>query len=209
MKLSWSDFKSICNSKLLSIQMNERDVVYYLTAYDGPILYRCDLLKESPASSEQTDFETNYKSSTNKPVKPKDSLGNEIVKSAVFNDATGFRFRGHSVSDTVLTNTTKDIDYKLLEERHINGGRLMVDNVGNDDVVTFQVIDKDNVLGLGTNVILDEFIKDFFIPKSGDAEINLPYPAKILQNLYLRIKYTSTHASGCKVKCNLYLHKKT
>lgn len=26
--------------------------------------------------------------------------------------------------------------------------------------------------------------------------------------LYLRIKYTSTHASGCTVKCNLYLHWK-
>lgn len=209
MKLSWSDFKTICNIKLLSIQMNEKDVVYYLTAYDGPILYRCDLLKENPASSDQTDFETNYKSNTNKPVKPKDSLGNEIVKSAVFNDATGFRFRGHSFSDTVNSNTTKDIDYKLVEERYINGGRLIVNNIGDDDLVTFQVLDKDNVLGFGSNIILDEFIKDFFVPKSSDIEIALPYPARIVANLYLRIKYTSTHASGCKVKCNLYLHKKT
>jgi hypothetical protein len=209
MKLSWSNFKTICNNKLLSIQMDERDVVYYLTAHDGPILYRCDLLKETPASSDQTDFENNYKSLTNKPIKPKDTLGNEIVKSAVFNDATGFRFRGHSFSATVTANTTQDIDYKLNEERHINGGRLIVDNVGNDDLVTFQVIDKDNVLGFGSNVVLDEFIKDFFVPKSGDIEIQLPYPAKIIVNLYLRMKYTSTHASGCKVKCNLYLHKKT
>ena len=139
---------------------------------------------------------------------PKDASGRPIISHSPFSDTGGFRFRGASFTDTVATGTTKDIDYGLTAERWINGGRLIVDNIGDDDKITFQVVDKDNILGLGAGVVLDEFIKDFYIPKDGDLQVNLAYPARIVQGLYIRLKYTSTHASGCTLKCNLYLHWK-
>lgn len=139
---------------------------------------------------------------------PKDTDGALLVKMKSFTNADGFRFRGASFSGSVSANSTADIDYCISAERHINGGRLLLDNIGNSDKMTFQVIDKDNVLGYGANVVLDEFIKDYFIPIAGNLEVRLDYPAKINAGLYLRLKYTSTHASGCNVKVNLYLHWK-
>lgn len=129
-----------------------------------------------------------------------------LVQFTPFADACGFRFRGVSFKDTVLLNETKNIDFKITEERWINGGSLIVDNIGPDDVVSFEVIDKDNVLGYGVNTVLDHFIDEFYIPQDGKLEVALAYPAKILQNLYVRLIYTSTHSLGCTVKCNLYLH---
>jgi hypothetical protein len=139
---------------------------------------------------------------------PKDASGRPIISHSPFSDTGGFRFRGASFTDTVATGTTKDIDYEITAERWINGGRLIVDNIGDDDKITFQVVDKDNIFGYGAGVVLDEFIKEFYIPKDGDLQVNLAYPARLVQGLYLRLKYTSTHASGCNIKCNLYLHWK-
>lgn len=139
---------------------------------------------------------------------PKDQFDRPILTTSPFSDAVGFRFRGASFKDTVATNTTKDIDYLISQERWINGGRAIIDNIGADDKVTFQVVDKDNILGFGAGTILDEFISNFYIPQDGNLEVRLAYPARIIAGLYIRLKYTSTHVSGCTLKCNLYLHWK-
>lgn len=141
-------------------------------------------------------------------LEAKDSEGRLITSFTPFSNPSGFRFRGASFKDSVPANSTKDIDYKIIQERWINGGILIVDNVGPNDTITFQVVDKDNILGYGFNIVLDEFIKDFYIPQDQKLEIELSYPAKIIPGLYLRLKYTSTHNDGCTVKCNLYLHWK-
>lgn len=140
---------------------------------------------------------------------PKDSDGFPIAKFSPFADAVGFRFRGASFKVDITGNSTEDYDYLLTAERWINGGCLIINNRGADDKVTFQVVDKDNLFGFGAGVVLDEFINDFYIPEDGKLEITLVYPARLIQGLYLRMKYTSTHIDGCTVKCNLYLHMKT
>jgi len=118
------------------------------------------------------------------------------------------RFRGASFTDTVSANSSKDIDYQITQERYINGGKLIVKNIGQDDKITFQVVDKDNVLGFGAGVVLDEFIKDFYLPINESLNVQLDYPAKIIAGLYLRLKYTNTNSIDAVVKCNLYLHWK-
>ena len=148
-----------------------------------------------------------------------------LVTNRPFAHTNGFRFRGQSFLGEVNHNETKDIDFKIEEERWINGGRLVVDNRGEGDKCTFEVVDKD-YLYAGTlypadfngvawetaapnGVVLDTFIDSFFIPTTGDLQVNLAYPARLVAGLYVRLKYTSTHAGGAKVKCNLYLHMKS
>jgi hypothetical protein len=138
----------------------------------------------------------------------RDSDGARLVRARAFSNSDGFRFRGASFSGEVDYGETKNIDFLISAERYINGGRLLVNNIGPNDKITFQVVDNDNVMGFGVGVVLDEFIKDYFIPETGNLEVRLDYPAKIFAGLYLRLKYTSTHADGCLVKCNLYLHWK-
>ena len=59
MKLSWAEFKTICNSKMLLMQMTENEVSYRLFATEGAVRYLCSFLKET---SDQVDFDANYKS---------------------------------------------------------------------------------------------------------------------------------------------------
>lgn len=68
-KLEWAEFKYKCiTTKQLSVQMEEKDVVYRLYAFDGPVSYRCDILKETPISVDQEEFETTYKALTNETI---------------------------------------------------------------------------------------------------------------------------------------------
>lgn len=155
---------------------------------------------------------------------PKDSAGLPIFRQTPFSDTGGFRFRGTSFKNTVLANTTKNIDFQITQERWVNGGQLILSSIGEDDKGTFQVVDKDYLyagilypadfngiawsVAQPTGVILDEFIKDYYIPNDQKLEIVLAYPARILAGLYLRLVYTSTSNTDCVVKCNLYLHWK-
>lgn len=130
-----------------------------------------------------------------------------VIRVRAFSDSEGMRFRGTSFIDTVAADTNKNIDYKITEERYVNGGKLIVKNMGDDDKITFQVVDKDNIFGLGANVVLDEFIKDFYLPVNESLNVQLDYPARIMAGLYLRLIYTNTNATEtATVKCNLYLH---
>jgi hypothetical protein len=204
---NWSTIKSFAQSRKLPVQYLEYDHSYEVFVVDGALILNT-IINKQIENDEKADFEANFKVNANKPILPRDNNGREITSLSPFTDASGFRFRGSSFSGSCSANSTADIDFQITQERYINGGRLLVNNIGNDDKMTFQVVDKDNILGYGANAVLDEFIKDYFIPTTGNLEVRLDYPARIIAGLYLRLKYTSTHASGCSIKCNLYLHWK-
>lgn len=63
---SWSAFKSVVDSRKLSIQWVEVDGHYFMKAIDGPFALSHVMLKESPVSADQTDFEDNYKAAGNR-----------------------------------------------------------------------------------------------------------------------------------------------
>lgn len=202
MQVSWDSLKAIATSKIVPLIYVDEGARYFITLNEIGSPFFCLLNKVEPASSEQVEFETSFMPLANKPL----VLGTQTQP---FSDAGGFRFRGASFSGAAAPMATTDIDYRLNATRWINGGRAIVNNIGADDQITFQVVDKDNVLGYGANVVLDEFISGYYIPQDGTLEVRLAYPARIVEGLYLRIKYTSTHASGCTLKCNLYLHWKS
>jgi hypothetical protein len=137
-----------------------------------------------------------------------DSSGNMIVKATAFANNENFRFRGCSFSGLALANSDTNIDFKLTAERYMNGGKLILEGSSIDDKICFQVVDIDNVLGYGANAVLDEFIKDFYLPLNAPLEVDLPYTARLYANLYLRLVYKNSGNSDVKVKCNLYLHWK-
>lgn len=68
-KYSWTDFKNNIISKDLQILMTETDTMYYLSSPNGPVFIRCDLPKTTPKSSDQIDFENNFKNQVNPKIK--------------------------------------------------------------------------------------------------------------------------------------------
>lgn len=204
-KLNWIKLKILLDTvspPLYSFKEDDQYINIFIVLHG--ILFDCDINKES---SDYTEFQTSYRSKLN--LKTWDLNGRLINNTPPFSDASGFRFRGASFIGTCAAMSTENIDYKIEQERYINGGTLIIDNIGNNDKMTFQVIDKDNVLGFGTNVVLDQFITDYYIPNNKLLEVRLDYPARISAGLYVRMIYTNTSLETSTIKCNLYLHWKS
>jgi hypothetical protein len=76
--------------------------------------------------------------------------------------------------------------------------------------MSLRVVDVDNILGYGPNVILSEFVTGWCVDTSRQNQgiFTAGYPAKIPANLYLHLVYVSTGATNVTLRCNLFLHKK-
>lgn len=134
----------------------------------------------------------------------------EVSKDKPFKDANGFRVRYKGIKGIAAAGQTTDIDYELTEERYLNGVHLILENHSSEDSVTFQVIDKNNITGLGVNYILDQFGDSWNICTDQQSQncAQPSYYAKIIPGLFIRIKYISTGQSNVKVRANLFLHIK-
>lgn len=67
-KISWVKFKEVINQSSLQIKYIELSDRYLVFGIDDPIVVQCSIQKETPASYDQTDFETNYKPSLITPI---------------------------------------------------------------------------------------------------------------------------------------------
>lgn len=134
-----------------------------------------------------------------------------FVKIKAFADADKFRFRGAGISGSASAGETINIDYKLTEERYINGIRLILDGQVFGDHLDFEIVDVDNIIGYGPGVVLDQFGTDWYVnpDMACQGDILIDYPAKVIAGLYIRIVYHSVGTEDVGVKANLYLHKKT
>lgn len=205
-RLNWTNFKTLCNSRSLRIQYIELDSYYTLRAFDQWFHLGCHLLKDGGA--DVIDFETNFKSTANQSLS--DTQGFPLIRTTAFSNTDNMRFRGTGISKTISAGTTDNLDYKLPENRFLNGVQLIVKNHIFADKIKFQVIDKDNILGFGTNVVLDEFATDWHLAEDtqNQGQFIVPYPALINANLYIRLVYISTGTTDVELACNLFLHKK-
>lgn len=207
MRLSWSDFKSFVDDRVVPI--HERpldDGNLLLEAFDGPVIRNC---KIRSGTADFTDYEDNYQASANPTIS--DKKGHTIVRNGAFSDTEGMKFRGTGIKGTATKNSVTNHDYELTEDRFLNGVELFLQDQEWSDDVKLQVIDIDNILGYGANTVLDEFGTDWNIATDQERQgpYILPYPALILKDLYIRIKYNSTGTTNdVKLKINLFLHKK-
>lgn len=121
-----------------------------------------------------------------------------------------FDYCEDAVSGTATKNSTTSIDFKVTSDQiYVNGGQFLYKDAVWGDSIVAQVIDKDNVLGSGANVVLKTYIiKRYIHPSENESAINLPYVGSIPQNVYLRIKYVSTGAVlDVSVAVNYFFHK--
>lgn len=76
----WSDFKALVSTKVLKMQYEERTSKYYLWASENGDTYECLIRIADPASTDQADFEDNYKDDCNKAVTPVDNEGRKFLR---------------------------------------------------------------------------------------------------------------------------------
>jgi len=123
-------------------------------------------------------------------------------------DKLSIRGKG-GILGTATAGQTTNFEYKFTENRLITGGILLLEDQAFGDKVHFEVVDKDNILGYGTNVVLERFIEDWYVnwKSCEQPKPDVRYPALVLQDLYLRIIYISVGSTNVKVAFDIEGHK--
>lgn len=110
----------------------------------------------------------------------------------------------------ITPNTTTDCDFLISDDSILDGLVVDILNENLGDKMSFQIIDKDNVMGYGQDVVLKQFATDIYVTPGIIRQIDhtSSYPAKAFSGLYLRLKYTSTHSETGPILIIRYkLHK--
>lgn len=118
--------------------------------------------------------------------------------------ATGFR-------GVAAAGVTTALDFAVgSEDRHINGARILLVNHAEADTIGLQVVDINNILGYGTNVVLKTFGTNWNVDhtQSDQGRDMYSFVARLYAGLYLRVTYTSTGIVDVIVKLNTSLHRK-
>lgn len=103
------------------------------------------------------------------------------------------RFTGYLYSCSPGTNIFQE---KLNQSIKLQGGYYWVQNPFLGDNVSLAVVDVDNILGYGPNVVLSEYVKQMPIaPWNHQQEIEASTAALIASGLYLQLKYENNGAS--------------
>lgn len=112
---------------------------------------------------------------------------------------------GSTVADFKIENYTgQSYTYK-----HISGGMIFIDdNTKYGMYADFQVIDKDNILGYGANVVLKQYIRKIYINPTCPAHFGTEPPGAIPVGLYLRANIYNPHAGAINAYINLDMYTK-
>lgn len=123
-------------------------------------------------------------------------------------DADKAKYKLQGFKGVALIGASTNIDWKVPEDRWISGGILIAQGTHWGDKICIQIVDKDNILGYGTNVMLDEYVTDFYVVTDAEFQIQIeaPYIALIPANLYIRIVYTNISLTDVELAFNLVTH---
>jgi hypothetical protein len=183
--LSWTDFKTNVINKS-AVRFVDRDL-FYLISYNE---FESSIPKTDPAGTDQTDFETNYKTLANKTITDEMSpfASKKLGVKSLFNRTHGQTFSLASGSNTL--NYT--IPYAVCK---MNG--LEVINAELGDYADFLIVHP-------TYGTLGQFAFSNYLAPGFYSRIS-NYDSELVQNLIVRMIYNSISAKTLYV--NYLLHE--
>ena len=184
----WCDLKAFAIARSTSIQWIIANGSYYLSAVDGPTEVTSKIIMDGSDTSDQTDFETNYKTNGNQSIKTNvvQHLGLDNITIAPF-----------GVLFDAPANVTTTYDYKLTDTYSLKGGILFAPTGNIGDSISIEIVDVDNITGYGANTVLASYVTNWYV-------ISAPLSA----GLYFRFIYVNTSAStDTKVIVNMIAYK--
>ena len=111
-------------------------------------------------------------------------------------DKNKLNYNGQKVQALVPALTTQDLDITITDDHLLTGAQVVLTGNCDLDELQFKVVS-------GTTVV-NQFIDWYATNFSKD----LPYPAKLVGGLKLRVTYKNTCATGSvNVRINYFLHK--
>jgi len=108
-KRTWAQIKTLVDTRYLNLQYDEYDEAYELWAPEDVVIYVCTIDKSDPANDDQTDFENNYKSNSNKELVVKNSQGKPtlIASSRPKDMMTVFTTRADDIENNLIAKGPK------------------------------------------------------------------------------------------------------
>lgn len=212
---SWQDLKDKIAEVKTPYHYGQDENLYEIFLLDIDLVYTTQIhLGNVPESSAITqeqndlnkaDFEGNYKDGANKPFS---SVGMSITTTAPRNDHEMIKdglAHGHIDSSSYLA-TPYELDFRIPDTYttvYLWGVSAHVKDFGDDDYLEMQIIDKDNILGYGENVVLKEYDQ---VWAQMIAKSNEPFftpdgaPGELAGGLYARVLYFPSDASKTDIK---------
>jgi len=92
---------------------------------------------------------------------------------------------------TAAATSTTNHDFQFTEDSWLFGGIMFSDNFSPGDWVKQQIVDVDNLLGLGAGFVVKQFVNKWYI-LPGQNDVRVAIPSEIPGGMYLRIVYTAT-----------------
>jgi hypothetical protein len=182
----WSEFKKWIDGTYASLRFTwiEETASYSVIAIDAGILRTVGINKIDPISDDQIDFETNFKNKSNVPFETLVSQKPYAYSKEIT------RFVGNLYE---CTNGTTNHDELLTKNIRLQGGYYWSKGANLGDRVSLSVIDKDNVLGYGTNFVVNKYVDRLPVaPWDHIQEISTTAAGSIISGLYLRLTYENT-----------------
>lgn len=179
----WSEFRKWIDGTNANLRFTwvDEGASYFIIATDAGILRTVGINKNSEISNNELDFETNFKNLSNLPF---ETL---VSQKPYASSKEVTKFVGHLYEcSSGITNH----DELILNPIKLQGGYYWVNGANLGDRVSLSVVDKDNILGKGNNIILNQYVDRMPVaPWQHMQEISTTSAGLIVSGLYLRLTY--------------------
>lgn len=200
-KIVWADFKTLCFNASLNMLMEDKPNVYVLTAMNGVMVYRCDIEKLDPKSSEQTEFESLYKNNCNKRVTRNEAFAEKNLA----NGKKLFRRKhGYVLTLNASGSTTHTITVPYTAAK-INEAEILWAPEG----VKLSMKVKDTVTGTFSgvpNYVLNQFGFDVAVAKDFYSDYS-QYDADVYGGMQIEFTFTNLTTVEKQIGINLVFHE--
>lgn len=192
---NWTDFKTAWIKKSSPpLQYIEKEWDYTIWFSDNDRVFTI-IDKDTPATTDQTDFETNYKDDCNKPTHTMSNDNTPYVR--VTEKTVGKMMQLYGIELTASADDTTNYDVKWSEDIEFVGLKGCCENAHYGDKVNAVMIDKDNILGYGANFVVAEFGKNVpaMLLDIMGCSAETTTAVTLMAGLYLRLSYVNAHAT--------------
>lgn len=115
----------------------------------------------------------------------------------------------NAFSFTITGTNTAVYDWQCPHELLVTGAETVITGETAGDWVKVEIVDVDNILGAGEDVVLETPVHKYYVdPTAGKERMQIGYPNYTIAGLYWRFSYTGTNALGnvtCRI--NIIAHK--
>jgi len=120
-------------------------------------------------------------------------------------------FDAQGVNGNIPANSTANVDFLLSDDVYITGANFQTNGATFGDTANLQVIDTNGIFSGVAGTVLNQFVTNWVvgtdISGANTLLLEVPYPAKLLATMTLRLVYTNTGSNPTKVGINYLLHK--